>query len=428
MKDKEIRDLNLDTICVQGGYQPESGETRNAPIYQSTTYKYDSADTVGNLFDLKESGYFYTRLANPTIGFLEEKIAQMEGGRAAMATSSGQAANLLAILTVCGQGDHIVSMNNLYGGTHTLLGSTLARYGIETSFVSLNNEDEIREAIKENTKLIFSETIGNPTVSILDIEKVSAIAHEFNIALVVDNTLATPMICRPIDFGADIVTHSSSKYLDGHGTSLGGVMVDSGKFDWTKGRYSCLTEPDPNYHGLSYTKEFESFAYITKARAVYMRDMGPQMSPFNAFLTDIGSETLALRMERHSKNALKIASYLENHEKVEWVNYPMLTSSDDYDLACKYLRGGSGVIAFGIRGGIDKAKDWINSLNLITLAVHVADTKSHALHPASMTHRQLSEEDLLKGGITPNLVRLSVGIENADDLIDDIESAFNKIK
>lgn len=428
MKDKEIRELNLDTICVQGGYQPESGQTRNAPIFQSTTYKYDSAETVGNLFDLKESGYFYTRLANPTIGFLEEKIAQMEGGAGALATSSGQAANLVAILTVCSQGDHIVSMNNLYGGSHTLLGSTLARYGIDTSFVNLNDEDEIKDAIRENTKLIFSETIGNPTVSVLDIEKVASIAHDFGIALVVDNTLATPMVCRPIDFGADIVTHSSSKYLDGHGTSLGGIIVDSGKFDWTRGRYCSLTDPDPNYHGLSYTKEFENLAYITKARAVYMRDMGPQMSPFNAFLTHIGSETLALRMQRHSENALKIASYLDNHKDVEWVRYPMLESSEDYNLARKYLKGGSGVIAFGVRGGVEKAKDWINSLNLISLAVHVADTKSHALHPASMTHRQLSEEDLVEGGIRPNLVRLSVGIENADDLISDIESAFNKIK
>ncbi|WP_138160505.1 O-acetylhomoserine aminocarboxypropyltransferase/cysteine synthase family protein [Peptoniphilus catoniae] len=428
MQEKDIRNLKLDSICVQGGYQPKNGEPRIAPIVQSTTYKYDNADTVGNLFDLKESGYFYTRLANPTLGYLEEKVAQLEGGIAAVATSSGQAATLLSILTICSNGDHIISMNNLYGGTHTLLGSTIGRFGISTSFVNLNDIDEIRAAVRDNTKLIFAETIGNPAVGVLDIEKVANVAHEYGLPLIVDNTLASPVLCRPIDFGADIVTHSSTKYLDGHATSVGGIIVDSGKFDWTGGRFDCLTEPDPNYHGLSYTKSFGNLSYTTRARAVFMRDFGPIMSPFNGFLTNLGIETLALRMERHSKNALAIAQYLEGHDKVEWIRYPGLKSSEDKDLADKYLKNGaSGVIAFGVKGGIEKTKKWIDSLKLISLVVHVADVRSHALHPASMTHRQLSEEDLLKAGIKPNMVRLSVGIENVEDIINDIDQAFKNI-
>lgn len=427
MEDKDLRQLKVDTICVQGGYQPANGEARNAPIYQSTTYKYDSADHVGDLFDLKAAGYFYTRLANPTVGFLEEKVAQMEGGIGAVATSAGQAATLLSILTIANQGDHIVSMNNLYGGTHTLIGSTIGKFGIANTFVELNDEEAIEAAIQDNTKAIFAETIGNPAVQVLDIEKVAKVAHRNGIPLIVDNTLATPIICRPIEHGADIVIHSTSKYLDGHGTSVGGIIVDSGKFDWTQGKFGALTEPDPNYHGLSYTESFGPMAYLTKARAVYMRDLGPQMSPFNAFLTDMGSETLGLRMERHSANALKIAQYLEGHDQVEWISYPFLESNPDIDLAKKYLAAGSGVIAFGVKGGVDQAKKWIDSLKMISLAVHVADTKSHVLHPASMTHRQLSEKDLMEGGITPNLVRLSVGIENVEDIIKDLDQAFEAL-
>lgn len=427
MEDKDIRKLKVDSICVQGGYQPESGEARNAPIYQSTTYKYDSADHVGDLFDLKAAGYFYTRLANPTVGFLEEKVAQMEGGIGAVATSAGQAATLLSILTLASNGDHVVSMNNLYGGTHTLIGSTIGKFGIANTFVDLNDEEAIEAAIQDNTKLIFAETIGNPAVQVLDIEKVAGLAHKHGIPLIVDNTLATPIICRPIEHGADIVIHSTSKYLDGHGTSVGGIIVDSGNFDWTQGKFASLTDPDPNYHGLSYTEAFGKMAYLTKARAVFMRDFGPQMSPFNAFLTDMGSETLGLRMERHSENALKVAQFLEGHDKVEWINYPFLESSPDLDLAKKYLSAGSGVIAFGVKGGVEAAKKWIDALEMITLAVHVADTKSHALHPASMTHRQLTDDQLLEGGITPNLVRLSVGIENVEDILRDVEKALDAI-
>ncbi len=428
MKKEDIRSLKLESICVQGGYQPENGEPRIAPIVQSTAYKYDSADTVGNLFDLKESGYFYSRLANPTVGYLEEKIAELDGGIAAIGTSSGQSATLLSILTLCSQGDNIIAMNNLYGGTHTLIGSTIGKFGIKTKFVPLNDVDKIREVVDENTKLIFSETIGNPAVSVLDIERVSNVAHELGIPLVVDNTLVTPVLCRPLDHGADIVVYSSTKYLDGHATSVGGLIVDGGKFDWTKGRFDCLTQPDPNYHGLSYTETFKDLAYITRARAVYMRDLGAVMSPFNGFLTNLGVETLALRMERHSENALKVAEYLAKHDKVEWVKYPKLKTGDDYELAEKYLhKGGSGVIAFGVRGGVEATKKWIDSLKMISLVVHVADVRSHALHPASMTHRQLSDADLKAGGISPNLVRLSVGIENIEDIIADIEQAFENI-
>ncbi|MDO5041797.1 MAG: PLP-dependent transferase [Peptoniphilus sp.] len=428
MKREDIRNLKLDSICVQGGYQPEKGEPRIAPIVQSTAYKYDSADTVGNLFDLKESGYFYSRLANPTVGYLEEKVAQLDGGIAAMGTSSGQSATLISILTLCSQGDNIIAMNNLYGGTHTLLGSTIGKLGIKTKFVPLNDVDRIREVVDENTKLIFSETIGNPTVGVLDIEAVADVAHQLGIPLVVDNTLVTPLLCRPLDHGADIVVYSSTKYLDGHATSVGGLIVDGGKFDWTKGKFPCLTEPDPNYHGLSYTETFADLAYITKARAVYMRDFGAIMSPFNGFLTNLGIETLALRMERHSENALKVAEYLEKHDKVQWVKYPKLKTGADYELAEKYLpKGGSGVISFGVKGGVEETKKWIDSLKMISLVVHVADVRSHALHPASMTHRQLSEADLKAGGISPNLVRLSVGIENVEDIIADIEQAFKNI-
>ncbi len=421
----EKNNFSLNTLCVQAGYEPKKGEPRVVPIVQATTYKYDNADDVSDLFDLKTSGFFYTRLANPTVDAFEKKIAALEGGVGALATASGQSATVNAILNIADAGDHIVAFNNLYGGTFNLLSSTLKRLGIECTFIPVNDLEGLEKAIKDNTKLVYGETIGNPAVDVLDIEGAAEIAHRHNIPLIVDNTFATPVLCRPFDFGADIVVHSSSKFLDGHGIALGGVIVDSGKFNWTKEKFPCITEPDPSYHGLSYTEAFGPAAYITRARVVLIRDFGNTLSPQNAFLTYIGIDTLALRLERHSENALKVAKYLESRDDIEFVHYPFLESSPSYELAKKYLKGGSGVIAFGIKGGVKEAKDWINNLKLASLVVHVADVRTHALHPASMTHKQLSEEELLKQGVKPNLIRLSVGIEDVDDIISDLEQAFN---
>lgn len=416
-----------ETLCVQGGYNPETGQSRITPIVQSTTYKYNSADDVAELFDLTKAGHMYTRISNPTVDVLEQKITQLEGGVGALATSSGQAATLLSILTIASAGDHIVAMNNLYGGTYTLLNSTIKKMGIETTFVELNNEQALKSAIKENTKLVFGETVGNPGVDVLDIEKVATVAHDYNIPLIVDNTFPTPYLCTPFKYGADIVTHSTTKYLDGHATSVGGIIVDSGKFDWTNGKFDCLTQEDPNYHGLSYTSSFKDAAYITKARVVYLRDLGTTMSPFNAFLTNLGVETLALRMERHSENALKIAHFLEQSPYVESVNYPLLESSKNYALAQKYLsNGASGIISFCVKGGLEETKSWIDNLKLASLVVHVGDLRTHVLHPASMTHRQLSPTAQKEAGISPNQVRLSVGIENVDDIISDLLQAFEQ--
>lgn len=424
----KFNDLSLDSLCVQAGYEPKNGEPRIVPIVQSTTFKYDDADEVAALFDLAKDGHMYSRISNPTVASLEEKIARLEGGVGAVATSSGQAATLLSVLTITKSGKNIVALNNIYGGTYTLLGSTLEKFGIKTKFVPLNDFQKLEDAIDDDTKLIFGETIGNPGVEVLDIERAAEVAHKNNIPLIIDNTFATPYLARPFEYGADIVVHSATKYIDGHATSVGGIIVDSGNFDWTSGKFSCLTDEDPNYHGLSYTKTFKEKAYITKTRAVFLRDFGTTLSPFNAFLMNVGTETLALRMKRHSENALKVAKFLEGHEKVEWVHYPLLESSDSYELAKKYLKkGASGVISFGVKGGIDETKKWINSLNLVSLVVHVADTRSHALHPASMTHRQLSKEAQLESGILPNMVRLSVGIEDADDIIKDLEDAFKEI-
>lgn len=428
MKQFDLEHVNPETLCVQAGYEPKNGEARILPLIQSTTYKYDSADDVADLFDLVQSGHMYSRISNPTVEALEKKIACLEGGVGALATSSGQAATLLAILTICNAGEHIVAMNNLYGGTHTLIGSTLQKLGIHTSFVPLNaDEKTIAAAIQSNTKLIFSETLGNPNVELLDIERIAGIAHKHNLPLFVDNTFATPYLCRPFEFGADIVVHSTTKYLDGHATSVGGMIVDGGTFDWTNGKFPHLTEEDPNYHGLSYTKSFGKQAFITKARVVFMRDFGATMSPFNAFLTNLGTETLALRMERHSENALKIAQFLEAHPKIAWTNYPLLTTSASCQLAKKYLKkGGSGVISFGIKGDLETTKKFINHLELASLVVHVGDLRTHVLHPASMTHRQLSKEDQLKAGIQENMIRLSVGIENVEDIIADIKQALER--
>ena len=416
-----------DTICIQGGYEPKNGEPRILPIFQSTTYKYDEADEVAKLFDLEAAGHMYSRISNPTVEALEKKISEMEGGVGAMATSSGQAANLIAILTICNAGEHVLAMSNLYGGTFTLFTSTLKKMGIEVTFVDHRADDrEISSKIQANTKLIFGETIGNPGVDVLDIQRIAEIAHENNIPLVVDNTFATPYLCRPFEFGADIVTHSTTKYIDGHATSVGGIIVDSGKFDWkSSGKFPHLTEADPSYHGLSYTEKFGAAAYITKARVAFLRDMGSTMSPFNAFLTNLGVETLALRMERHSSNALAAARFLESHPNVSWVNYPLLESSQSFDLARKYLPGGaSGIIAFGVKGGVESGKKFIDSLELASLVVHVGDIRTHVLHPASMTHRQLSQEQQIKAGIKPDMIRLSVGIENIDDILADLDQAL----
>lgn len=423
-----MKNYKLETICVQGGYDPKNGEARITPIVQSTTYKYDSADHVADLFDLKAEGHMYTRISNPTVDVLEKKIASLEGGVGAVATSSGQTASLISVLTICQQGDEIVAMNNLYGGSFTLLSSTLRNLGITAKFVPLNDEEALRKAIGPKTKLIFAESLANPGVEVLDIEKIANIAHENNIPLLVDNTFATPYLCNPFEFGADIVTHSSTKYLDGHATSVGGIIVDSGNFDWEKNSFKNLSDPDPNYHGLSYTKEFGRAAFITKARVVYIRDFGTPMAPFNAFLTNLGTETLALRMEKHCENALAVAEYLESHDKVKWVKYPGLKSSPYYDLGQKYLKkGSSGVISFAVEGDIEETKRWIDSLKLASLVVHVGDIRTHALHPASMTHRQLSEEALKNAGIESGTIRLSVGIEHIDDIIEDLEQAFESI-
>lgn len=423
-----MKNLSIETICVQGGYEPKSGEPRIAPLYQSTTYKYDNADEVGELFDLAREGHMYSRISNPTLEVFEKKVAALEGGVGAVATSSGQAANLLAILTICQSGEHIVALNNIYGGTFTLLSSTLKKFGIETTFVSLDSTDEeVSKAIQENTKLLFTESLGNPGVRVLDIERYANLAHKHDLPLVIDNTFPTPYLLRPIEYGADIVTHSTTKYLDGHATSVGGIIVDSGKFNWDNGKFACLTDEDPNYHGLSYTETFKEQAYITKARVVFLRDLGATMSPFNGFLTNLGIETLALRMDRHSENALKIAQFLESNPNVESVAYPLLESSPDYELAKKYLpKGASGIISFEVKGGVNEGKEFINSLKLASLVVHVGDIRTHVLHPASMTHRQLSKEDQLKGGVTEGLIRLSVGIENADDIIADLKQGLER--
>ncbi len=416
----------IETKCAHEGYNPGNGEPRIAPIVQSTTYKYDSADDVAALFDLAKAGHMYTRISNPTSGVLEAKIAALEGGVGALAVSSGQAATLTAIITICNAGEHIVAMNNLYGGTYTLINSTLKKFGIEATFVDFNAPDEvIQNAIQANTKLVFGETIGNPGVDVLDIERIASIAHRNGLPLFIDNTFATPYLCRPFEWGADIVTHSATKYLDGHATSVGGVIVDSGKFDWNNGKFPHLTEKDPNYHGLSYTEAFKEAAFITKARVVFVRDMGQTISPFNAWLINLGTETLALRMARHSENALTVARFLQNHPNVAWVKYPKLESSDSFALAEKYLPlGGSGIIAFGVKGGLAESKKFIDSVKLASLVVHVADIRTHVLHPATMTHRQMSKADQLKSGIEENMVRLSVGIENAADIIQDLDQAL----
>lgn len=420
----------IDTKCVQEGYSPKNGEPRVLPIYQSTTYKYESAKTLGDLFDLNESGHFYTRLSNPTLEAVEKKIAALEGGVGAMLTSSGQAASLSAILTICRAGDNIISASEIYGGTFNLFNVTLRQLGIDTTFITGDmSGEEISALVKPNTKVIFGETLSNPSLRVADIEKLAAVAHSHNIPLIIDNTFPTPINCRPFEFGADIVVHSTTKYMDGHAVALGGVVVDSGRFDWAaSGKFPMLTEADESYHGTVFADKFGPAAYITKARCHIMRDCGMQQSPQNAFLLNLGLETLALRMQRHSENGLALAKYLEGHDKVAWVNYPGLESSADHALAQKYLGGKcSGVVSFGVKGGREAAVKVMESLKMAALVVHVADARTSALHPASTTHRQLTEEQLEECGVKPEMIRVSAGIENIADIIEDFEQALASV-
>lgn len=420
--------LSLDTICVQGGWKPGKGEPRVLPIYQSTTFKYDTSEQMARLFDLEDSGYFYTRLQNPTCDAVASKIAALEGGVACMLLSSGQAANLYAIINICEEGSHFVCSSTIYGGTYNLFGVTLKKFGVDVTFVDPDlPEEELSKAFRPNTKALFGEVLSNPGVAVLDIEKFARVAHSHGVPLIVDNTFATPINCRPIEWGADIVTHSTTKYMDGHATCVGGAIVDSGNFDWDKyaDKFPGLTTPDESYHGLVYTKAFGKQAYITKATAQLMRDLGSSSSPQNAFLLNLGLETLHLRVPRHCENALKVAEWLEANDKVAWVKYPGLKSSPYYELAKKYMPGGTcGVIAFGLKGTREEAIRFMDNLKFICIVTHVADARTCVLHPASHTHRQLTEEQLVEAGVAPDLIRLSVGIENVDDIINDIEQAL----
>lgn len=424
--------LNKETLCVQSGWTPKKGESRILPIYQSTTFKYDTSAQMADLFDLKADGYFYTRLQNPTNDAVAAKIAALEGGVAAMLTSSGQAANFYAIFNICEAGDHFVSSSAIYGGTYNLFSVTMKKLGIEVTFIDPDaSEEEIDKAFRPNTKALFGETISNPTCHVTDIRKFADIAHKHGVPFIIDNTFATPVLCRPFEFGADIVTHSTTKYMDGHAMTVGGCIVDSGRFDWSAhaDKFPGMTEPDPSYHGLAYSKAFGEKGYIVKATAQLMRDLGSIQAPMNSFLLNIGLETLALRIPKHCENAIKIAQFLSSHPKVAWVNYAGLEKDPYHALAKKQFDGGlpCGVMAFGIKGGREESIKFMDSLKLIAIVTHVADARSCVLHPASHTHRQLSDEQLLEAGIRPDLIRLSVGIENADDLIADLTQAFEKI-
>ena len=420
--------MKQETKCLHSGYVPKNGEPRQMPIYQSTTFKYDSSDAMGRLFDLEDSGYFYTRLQNPSNDMTAAKIADLEGGVAAMLTSSGQAANFFALFNICETGSHIVASSAIYGGTYNLLGVTMKKMGIDVTFVDQNlPEEELAKAFKPNTRAMFGETITNPTVSVLDIEKFARLAHSHGVPLIVDNTFATPVNCQPIKWGADIVTHSTTKYMDGHAMALGGAIVDSGNFDWSAypDKFPGLCAPDESYHGVVYTEKFGKAAYITKATSQLMRDLGAVQSPQNAFLLNVGLETLPLRMERHCYNAQKVAEFLEANEKVAWVNYPGLKSSKYYELAQKYMPNGTcGVISFGLKGGRKAAEEMMDKLKLAAIVTHVADSRTSILHPASHTHRQMNDEQLKEAGVAPDLIRLSVGIENVNDIIADLEQAL----
>ena len=423
--------FNKETLCVQAGWTPKNGEPRVLPIYQSTTVKYDDSEQMARLFDLKDSGYFYTRLQNPTNDAVASKIAALEGGVGAILTSSGQAANFYAVFNICEAGDHLVCASTIYGGTFNLFGVTMKKLGIECTFVDADApEEEIQKVFRPNTKCMFGETISNPSINVLDIEKFARIAHSNGVPLIVDNTFATPINCRPFEWGADIVTHSTTKYMDGHATCVGGAIVDSGNFDWMAhaDKFPGLTQPDESYHGLTYAKAFGKMAYITKATAQLMRDLGSIPSPENSFLLNLGLETLHLRVPRHCENAQKVAEWLEANPKVKWVNYCGLKSSKYYELAQKYMPNGScGVIAFGLNGTREEAIKFMDSLKLACIVTHVADARTCVLHPASHTHRQLSDEQLIEAGVAPDLIRLSVGIENVNDIIADLQQAMEQI-
>ncbi len=422
--------MRPETMCIQAGYETKNGSPRALPIYQSTTFTFDSTEHVGALFDLTAGDAFYTRLGNPTTDCVEKKIAALEGGVGALCTSSGQAASMLAVMNIAEAGDHVIAASAIYGGTFNLLGVTLKKFGVDVTFVDGDAPlEQLQKEIRPNTKAVFGETIANPALHVLDIEKFAALAHNNGIPLIVDNTFATPILCRPFEFGADIIVHSTTKYMDGHAVQMGGVIVDSGKFDWgASGKFPGLTEPDESYHGLRYTESFGAAAYITKARVQLMRDMGTCQTPMGAFLLDLGLQTLPLRIRQHSSNALEVAQFLEQQPDVEFINYPNLPSDKYHALAQKYLpEGTAGVISFSIKGGRARAAKFIDSLKMISLEVHVADIHSCILHPATATHRQLSDEQLVACGITPGLVRLSVGLEHVDDILDDLKQAFAAI-
>ena len=423
--------MKKETICVQAGWKPTCGEPRILPIYQSTTFKYDTSEQMGKLFDLEASGYFYTRLQNPTNDCVAAKICELEGGVAAMLTSSGQAANNYAVFNICEAGDHVVLSSTVYGGTFNLLTVTMKKMGISCTVVDPDwPAEKIAEAFQDNTKCVVAETIANPALVVLDIEKFAKLAHDHQVPLIVDNTFATPINCNPFDFGADIVTHSTTKYMDGHAATVGGAIVDSGNFDWSKypDKFPGLCSPDESYHGITYTEKFGKAAYITKATSQLMRDLGSIQAPFNAFILNLGLETLPLRMERHCSNAQAVAEFLESHEKVAWVNYPGLKSNKYYELAQKYMPDGTcGVISFGLKGGRKAAEELMDKLKLAAIVTHVADARTCVLHPASHTHRQMNDEQLKEAGVAPDLIRLSVGIEHVSDIIDDLAQALEQI-
>ena len=421
--------MRIETKCLHEGYTPKNGEPQAMPIYQSTTYNYESTEHIGKLFDLAADGHMYSRISNPTVAMVEEKIAALEGGIGALCTTSGQAASLISILNICSAGDHFLAASTIYGGTINLFAVTLKRLGIECTFIDPDaSSEEVAALIRPNTRLIFGETIANPALTVFDIERFAKIAHEHNMPLIVDNTFATPVLCRPIEFGADIVIHSTTKYMDGHAIQVGGVIVDSGNFNWDNGRYPELVEPDESYHGVRYVESFGKAAFITKARTQLMRDFGAYPAAINAFLLNLGLETLAVRMERHCKNAQIVAEFLAANDKVEFVNYPGLATDPYHKLAEKYLPlGTSGVLSFSLKGGRDDAVKFMDSLQLASNVVHVADIRTCVLHPASETHRQLTDEQLVAAGITPGMIRFSVGLEHVEDILDDIKQALAKI-
>ena len=426
-----MKNTRIETKCVQGGYTPGNGEPRQIPIIQSTTFKYSTSEDMGKLFDLEASGYFYSRLQNPTCDTVAARICELEGGTAAMLTSSGQAANFFAVFNIASCGDHVVASSAIYGGTYNLFAVTMKRMGVDFTFVSPDaTDDELRAAVRPNTKAFFGETIANPALTVLDIERFAKVAHEAGVPLIIDNTFATPINCRPFEWGADIVTHSTTKYMDGHGSAVGGCIVDSGKFDWkAAGKFDCLCTPDESYHGVNYYERFGmAGAYITKATAQLMRDFGCTQSPQSAFLLGLGLESLHVRMERHCANGLAVAKFLANHPKVTWVRYPALEGDKYYDLAAKYMPGGTcGVVSFGVAGGRAAAEKFMKNMKLGAIETHVADARTCCLHPASATHRQMNDEELLAAGVSPDLIRYSCGIESAEDLIEDLAQALESV-